>query len=271
MIRINLLRLAAKRRPGLVWRLIAVGVVAGALAASEYHGSIVTNNVPVPGATVTATHEGEKLVTTTDDRGVFRFPSIADGVWKMQVDMMGFASDTHEVGVAADAPSPKWNLRLFTEEEAAAPSSGPAVAPPASAAARAPEPAAPAAAAIGLRRRAGAGCRDSARGRGFGGRGGPAQSRTQAAAADTAQTQQASLEFQQIGVNQASDRSLFSQEGLLNSEQAAELAPSANQAVVVQGSMSSALGMPGMGDFGPFAGRGGMGPRWAWAALREWA
>ena len=59
-------------------------------------------------------------------------------------------------------------------------------------------------------------------------------------------------------MNQSSEASLFNQEGVITTEMNAELAPSANQAFVVQGSMSSALGMQGQNDWGGF-GRGGPG------------
>ncbi|HUP04146.1 MAG TPA: carboxypeptidase regulatory-like domain-containing protein, partial [Bryobacteraceae bacterium] len=232
-------------------RLLAAAIAAGALMASEYHGSVYTGRVPVPGATVTATHESEKFVTTTDEKGAFHFPSLADGVWSIAVEMAGFESVKHEIGVTADAPSPTWRLRLLTEDEAKA-ATGAQAAPPAQSAA-VPQPPAP-----------GRGGPEMAGGRGFGGfggRGAPGQPGNPNGRGAANQNAQTPASFQQIGVNQASDRSLFSQEGMISSDQAMELAPSASQAVVVQGSLSSALGLPGVGDFGLFAGPGAMGGR----------
>ncbi len=64
--------------------------------------------------------------------------------------------------------------------------------------------------------------------------------------------------FQQVGVNQSSETALFSGEGIITTEMNDELSQSANQAFVVQGSMSSALGFEGQNDWGGF-GRGGPG------------
>ena len=85
-----------------------------ALIASEHHGVVTANGVPVPGATVTATQGDKKLVTTTDDRGAYSFPNLADGTWTIQVDMLGFGSLTKEVAVAPDAPSPTWDLKVLS-------------------------------------------------------------------------------------------------------------------------------------------------------------
>ncbi len=258
------------RRTGRICRAMAFWLALGGLMASEYHGTVVTSGIPVPGATVTATRESEKQVTTTDEKGVFRFPSLADGAWGIQVEMLGFETAKRDVGVAPDAPGGSWSLKLFSDAEASAalaPKLAPAEAASTAPAAR-PAPAAStetnrqatnAPAGRGFPNMPGPG------GFGFPGRGGPDQqggrggANQQGGRGGQQQTGQNNLAFQQLGVNQSADRSLFSQDGLLSSDQAAELAPSANEAVVVQGSMSSAMGLPGMGDFGPFGGRGGIG------------
>ena len=59
-------------------------------------------------------------------------------------------------------------------------------------------------------------------------------------------------------MNQSADVSVFGQEGALSNEQASDLQQSANQAMVIQGSESTAIGLPGANDWGGF-GRGGMG------------
>jgi hypothetical protein len=71
---------------------------------------------------------------------------------------------------------------------------------------------------------------------------------------------QQQLEFQQVGVNQSADSMLFNQEGIITDEMNADLSMSANQSVVLQGSMSSVIGMRGENDWGPFGGRGMMDP-----------
>ena len=70
--------------------------------------------IPIPGATVTAIQGDKKVVTTTDDQGAYSFPDLADGVWNVQVEMLGFAKKTEEVGIAPNAPSPTWDLKLLS-------------------------------------------------------------------------------------------------------------------------------------------------------------
>ncbi len=93
------------------------------LAAAEHHGQVRFGGLPVPGATVTATQGDKKLVAVTDQNGIYSFPDIAEGVWSVQVEMLCFATIKQDVGVAPDAPSPVWELKLlpFDEIKASAP------------------------------------------------------------------------------------------------------------------------------------------------------
>src|ERR1039458_6752042 len=83
--------------------------------ASEYHGTVKTAGLLVPGVTVTAIQGDKKLVTTTDERGVFSFADLADGTWTIELEMLGFAKLTREVGVAHDAPAPELALKIMSE------------------------------------------------------------------------------------------------------------------------------------------------------------
>src|SRR5271157_870917 len=87
------------------------------LAASEHHGVVKFGSVPVPGATVTAMQEDKKAVAVTDMTGAYSFPDLADGVWKIQVEMLCFATATKEVGVAPNAPGAEWELKLLSLDE----------------------------------------------------------------------------------------------------------------------------------------------------------
>ena len=49
--------------------------------AADHAGRVTFNTLPVPGATVTATHLDQQVTTVTDLDGVFRFAALADGVW----------------------------------------------------------------------------------------------------------------------------------------------------------------------------------------------
>ena len=70
-------------------RLIAVWVALAGLFASEHHGVVKSGGLPVPGATITATQDSKKVVTTTDDQGAYMFPDLVEGVWTIQVEMLG--------------------------------------------------------------------------------------------------------------------------------------------------------------------------------------
>src|ERR1017187_6612490 len=102
----------------LVFLRIAVASIAVCTAmASEYHGTVKTAGLPVPGVTVSAIQGDKKLVTTTDERGVFSFADLADGTWPIELEMLGFARLPREVGVAPDAPAPELALKILSEAE----------------------------------------------------------------------------------------------------------------------------------------------------------
>lgn len=85
-----------------------------AFAATEYHGQVTFNGLPVPGATVTATQGDKQEVAITDQQGVYVFPDIADGDWKFQVQMDGFEAATQDVTVANGTPGPTLQLKLLS-------------------------------------------------------------------------------------------------------------------------------------------------------------
>src|ERR1041385_3499676 len=95
-----------------VWRLVVASATATALLASEHRGVIQSSGLPVPGATITATNGDKKVVTTTDENGVYYFPNLEDGIWTVQVSMLGFANATKEIGIAPAAPRAQWELKL---------------------------------------------------------------------------------------------------------------------------------------------------------------
>ena len=70
--------------------------------------------LPVPGATITATMGDKKLVAVTDPQGVYSFADLADGVWNLQVEMLCFShpedgsggrAQLAEPGVGTEAPA----------------------------------------------------------------------------------------------------------------------------------------------------------------------
>ena len=240
--------------------MVAGLAVAGLLLASQHQGVVKSGSLPIPGATVVATQGDKKLTTTTDGTGAYSFADIPDGAWTIQVDMLGFEGGKRAIEVAPGTPSTQWDLRFQSESEimtslAAKPAPAATVASPAAVAAAPVIPTAPAvpvapnAPAVAVAKPAASSP----------GRGGQSQPSSRAAGRGGRNQQaNAGQTFQQVGVNQSSETSLFNEEGVITSEMNAELSQSANQAFVVQGSMSSALGMQGQNDWGGF-GRGGLG------------
>ena len=106
-------------------------------AASEHRGLVKFGGLPVPGATITATRGDKKLTAVTDQQGLYSFPNLEDGVWTIEVQMLCFEPIKQEVGIAPNAPSPQWELKLQSLDAIKA-----AVPPPPAAPASAPAAAA---------------------------------------------------------------------------------------------------------------------------------
>jgi len=247
--------------------LLAAYCLATGLLASEHHGTVTANGLPVPGAAVTAVKGDKKVVTTTDEKGVYSFSNLEDGIWTVEIEMLGFAKASKDIGVDPDAPSPQWELKLQTMEQIRAALAPPPAAPaPATPAAKPAEtttaaatattpppsaaPAKPAATpSANAQQRAG---QQGGRG-GQGGRNGQAGGnnggRPSLLAAQNA--------YQRVDVNQSGDLAAAGNEGAINNEAAADLNQSASDSFMVNGSVSSGLGMQ---QGGPdwFGGRGGM-------------
>ena len=161
------------------------------------------------------------MVTTTDERGQFSFAELADGTWTLEVEMLGFAKLTREVGVAHDAPPPELSLKILSEA---------ALLP-----------------VWNLRSRAAtASPRDCAA---------PAPRSSPAVRVQRLHQQAA---FQRVNVNQSAATSAITNEGAIKTEEIADLNQSAANSFIVQGSLSTAAGLPQQNDWG-FGGRG-MGP-----------
>src|ERR1035441_3235912 len=131
-------------------RVLAVWISVAGLMAAEHHGTVKFGGLPVPGASVTAIQGDKKLLTTTDENGRYSFGDLSDGAWTIEVEMLGFAKLSNEVGVAFDAPAAEWSLKFLPMSAIMAPPAPPAAAKPAPAAAAsasAPAPAKPADAA----------------------------------------------------------------------------------------------------------------------------
>ncbi len=94
--------------------IVAIAMsVRPASAATDYVGRVTFGGLPVPGATVTAIHRDQQLVTITDQQGMFHFAAIGDGLWTIRVEMLGFASATQDITIPADAPASSWEMKLL--------------------------------------------------------------------------------------------------------------------------------------------------------------
>jgi hypothetical protein len=88
-----------------------------ATLASEYHGMVTYQGLPVPGATITVTQAEKKLVTVTDTQGFYSFPSLSDGAANLQVQMTGFSSIEHAITIAPDTALAKWELKQLSLDQ----------------------------------------------------------------------------------------------------------------------------------------------------------
>ncbi|MGA8159396.1 MAG: carboxypeptidase regulatory-like domain-containing protein [Acidobacteriaceae bacterium] len=92
---------------------LAMLLVSMSAWATEYHGQVFVQGVPVPGATVTVTQSGQQFSTVTDEQGVYEFPNLKDGAWKIVIRMRGFATLKGEVTIGPNLPQGKFELTLL--------------------------------------------------------------------------------------------------------------------------------------------------------------
>ncbi|HTC33073.1 MAG TPA: carboxypeptidase regulatory-like domain-containing protein [Bryobacteraceae bacterium] len=128
--------------------IAAAWLVVVNLVASEQHGVVTFGGLPIPGATVTATQGEKKVSAVTDSQGAYSFPDLADGVWKIQVEMLGFSAAQGEITAGPESKSAAWELKMLpldqihAEAQAAVPpkpeAPKPVAAPPAKNPAAAP-------------------------------------------------------------------------------------------------------------------------------------
>src|ERR1700720_1216182 len=85
--------------------------------ASEYHGRVTFGGLPDPGATITATLGGQKIVTVSDQQGSYSFADLADGTWKIQVEMQCFSTIEQTVTIAPNVPAGSWELKLLSLDQ----------------------------------------------------------------------------------------------------------------------------------------------------------
>jgi hypothetical protein len=71
---------------------------------AELSGRILFSGLPVPGATVTATHGDRAATTVSGADGAFRIAGLRSGVWMLRVEMRGFVTVTRQTTLPAAEP-----------------------------------------------------------------------------------------------------------------------------------------------------------------------
>ena len=263
--------MAANRIFNTLGRALAVWMAVTGLMAAEHRGTVKSGGVPLPGVTVTATSGDKKITTTTDDNGAYAFPNLEDGVWTLRFEMLGFGAISKEIAVEPDAPTAEWDMKLLSAAEikaavaaALAPPPAPAPAPteaptapptatPTVAATPAPAPATtaetktPAPAATATAPTATPAAAPAATGSGRG-------SRAQQNGSRPSLTQ-AVNGYQRMNVNATGDLNGSAENGATADMGSPDLGASANDALVMNGSVSSGVAMGQQNDW--FGGRGG--------------
>jgi hypothetical protein len=99
--------------------LVLVAIACTSALAAESAGQVTFAGQPVPGATVTATKGDTRVTTVSDAQGVFHFADLAEGVWAIRVEMIGFAPLTRDVTIPPNGEAPPWEMALLSFDEIA--------------------------------------------------------------------------------------------------------------------------------------------------------
>jgi hypothetical protein len=96
--------------------LIGIGAARAAIAA-PYSGQVTFGGLPLPGATITATHDATVLTTTSDLSGHFQFDNLPDGPLAIDIAMQCFAPVHADITIAPDTAPRTWELQLLPVEQ----------------------------------------------------------------------------------------------------------------------------------------------------------
>jgi hypothetical protein len=80
--------------------------------AAEHYGYVRSGKKPIPGATVTASLDNVKLVTTTDENGIYVFSIPDKGKWIFTAEMFGFVAAREELTLVGAASVLDFDLEL---------------------------------------------------------------------------------------------------------------------------------------------------------------
>jgi hypothetical protein len=100
----------------LVALAIALAVRSG-FAATDHYGQITFSGIPVPGATITATQGERTVVAVSNADGIYRLGGLADGVWSIRIEMLGFVPISQDVTIAENPSPSTWEMNLLPFDE----------------------------------------------------------------------------------------------------------------------------------------------------------
>ena len=109
---------------GWIFRVIIPIFIASSLFGAEHYGYVRSGKKPIPGATVTASMGSYKLVTTTDENGIYVFSIPDKGQWVFTAEMFGFTPAHEELTLVGAASVLDLNLELQAVGIAETPTAG---------------------------------------------------------------------------------------------------------------------------------------------------
>jgi Carboxypeptidase regulatory-like domain len=92
---------------------IVLLTAASTASASQYRGQVTFGGLPLPGATVTASRDGRKFTTVTNQQGFYFFPDLPDGTWAIEIQMTGFSTINRNVVIGPNTPAAKWETSML--------------------------------------------------------------------------------------------------------------------------------------------------------------
>ena len=101
-----------RTRQGL-WYCVFASLAMVPLVAGEHRGRVTFGGLPVPGATVTASRADRRIAVITDPQGDYKFDDLADGTWRVEVELFGFSTLKKDVAVVPSAPGAEWQLEML--------------------------------------------------------------------------------------------------------------------------------------------------------------
>ena len=96
---------------GKVVRLVAMAAVSAGMAAAQHGGSVRSAGQPIPGATVRAAQGARKIVTITNEEGLYTL-ALGPGAWTVEVEMYGFEPQSRVVENGVQPSAIDWELEL---------------------------------------------------------------------------------------------------------------------------------------------------------------